>query len=201
MRSWLPLVAALLIAGCSDTPTAGTKKAPAPPPAPLSGRQAFQQTYPQARAWAVDCQPMSIRSINLPDPKSGEGKAGAWEILYVSQSRARQRIYTWSAIEAEGNLHQGVFAGLEQSWRGPTGQARPFLVQAIRIDTPKALETAVAHSAEFLKKTPQPPQVNFMLESTSRFPDPAWRVFWGETVSAAQWSVFIDASTGAYLGN
>jgi hypothetical protein len=157
-------------------------------------------TYPQARIWATDCQPMHIRSLNLPDLKSVDGKAGAWEILYVSASRARQRIYTWSAIEAEGNLHKGVFAGLEDGWHGATGQAQPFLVQALKIDTPDAYKTAVEHSAEYLRKTPNPPQVNFLLEYTPRFPDPAWRVFWGESVASAPWSVFIDATTGDYVG-
>lgn len=200
MRFCFPLAAALFLAACSENPTAETKKAPEPPPAPVTGRQAFQQTYPQARTWAIDCQPMRIRSLNLPDPKSEGGKAGAWEILYVSPSRARQRIYTWSAIEAEGNLHKGVFAGLEEGWSGPTGQAKPFLVQALKIDTPQALDTALNHSTEYTKKSGEHPQVNFMLEYTPRYPDPAWRVFWGQSVSAAEWSVFVDATTGQYLG-
>lgn len=194
------MIAALLLTACSETPVATEKKTPLPPPEPITGRQAFQMTYPQARTWAVDCQPLRVRSINLPNPKSSDGKAGAWEILWVSQSRAKQRIYTWSAVEAEGNLHQGVFGGLEESWRGPTGQERPFLVQALRIDTPEALKTAAAHTADYKKKPENRPPVNFLLELTPRFPDPAWRVFWGESVSAAEWSVFIDASLGTYLG-
>ena len=193
-------LAALWLSACSETPATESKaKAPEPALAPLSGRQAFQQTYPSARAWAADCQPVRVRSINLPEPKSENGKAGAWEILYVSQTRARQRTYTWSAIEAEGNLHKGVFAGLEESWGG-AGRERPFLAAALKIDTPDALQTAISKSAEYMKRPGQRPQVNFMLEYTSRFPDPAWRVFWGESVSAAEWSVFIDAATGQYLG-
>ncbi len=201
MRFCLPSLALLLLTACSDAPTTEKKaKAPEPPAAPLTGRQAFQQTYPAARGWAADCQPMRIRSLNLPNPKSENGKAGAWEILYVSQARGRARIYTWSAIEAEGNLHKGVFAGLEESWSGPHGQEKPFLAAAIKTDTPDALETAIAKSPDYMKKTAPKPAVNFMLEFTSRFPDPAWRVFWGDSVSAAQWSVFIDATTGEYLG-
>ncbi len=195
------MLAAMFIVACSDTPTTTEKKAPPPPPEPISGRQAFQMTYPQARTWAADCQPMRIRSLNLPNPKSENGKAGAWEILWVSQSRARQRIYTWSAVEAEGTLHQGVFAGLEEGWHGATGQEKPFLVQALRIDTPEALTTALTKTSEYKKKAADRPQVNFMLEYTPRYPDPAWRVFWGETVSAAEWNVFIDATTGSYLGH
>jgi len=200
MKLFCAVIAVCLLTACSETPVATEKTAPPPPPEPITGRQAFQMTYPQARTWATDCQPMRVRSINLPNPKSSDGKAGAWEILWVSQSRGKQRIYTWSAVEAEGNLHKGVFAGLEESWRGPTGQERPFLVQALRIDTPDALKTALAHTAEYKKKPEDRPQVNFLLELTPRFPDPAWRVFWGESVSAAEWSVFVDASMGTYLG-
>jgi hypothetical protein len=200
MKIFASILAALMMVGCSETPTAETRKAPEPPPAPITGRQAFQMTYGPAHGWATDCQPMHVRSINLTSPKSGDGKAGAWEVLYVSEARGRQRIYTWSAIEAEGNLHKGVFAGIEESWHGFSGQDKPFLPAALRIDTPEAFHTAIDKSAEYIKKSKDKPQVNFQLEVTSRFPDPAWRVFWGESISGAEWSVFIDATTGQYLG-
>lgn len=196
----MSMLAALMLVACSETPAPETKKAPEPPPAPITGRQAFQMTYGPAHGWATDCQPVYIRSINLPNPKSGNGKAGAWAVLYVSQTRARQRVYTWSAIEAEGNLHKGVFAGLEESWSGPSGQETTFLPAALRVDTPEAFHTAIDKSAEYISKSKNKPQVNFQLEMTSRFPNPAWRVFWGESISSAEWSVFIDATTGQYLG-
>jgi hypothetical protein len=202
MKLFLPVLAALMLAGCSsETPVETKAKQPEKPSEPITGRQAFQMTYPQARTWAPDAQPLRIRSLNLPNPKSEGGKAGAWEILYVSPSRARQKPFTWSAIEAEGNLHKGVFAGLEEAWSGPRGQSQPFMVQALKIDTPEALETAISKSADYMKKGgPNKPLPNFMCELTSRFPDPTWRVFWGESVSAAEWSVFIDATTGEYKG-
>ncbi len=201
MRFLFCVIFALVLAGCADnSPTETKAKAPEPPPAPITGRQAFQMTYPSARTWAPDCQPTSIRSINLPNPKSENGKAGAWEILYVSPARGRQRSFTWSAVEAEGNLHKGVFGGIEEGWRGPQGAEKPFLVAALRIDTPEALETAISKSTDYMKKSAAKPQVNFMCELTNRFPEPAWRVFWGESISSAEWSVFVDATTGQYLG-
>jgi hypothetical protein len=200
MRIWSPVLAALLLVACSDAPVAEKKaKAPEPPAEPITGRQAFQQTFPQARGWAADCQPMRVRSFNLDNPKSGDGKAGAWEIVYASQSRGRARTYTWSAIEAEGNLHKGVFAGQEEAWN-PQGMEKPFVPAALKIDTPEALQTAISKSAEYMKKGTPKPQVKFLLEFTSRFPEPAWRVFLGESVSSAEWSVFIDATQGNYLG-
>ena len=202
MRIFLPVLAAVLLTACSDTPAPATKaKEPEKPAEPITGREAFQMTYPPARIWAPDCQPIRIRSMNLAQPKSGSGRAGAWEIVYVSQSKARQKTFTWSAVEAEGNLHKGVFGALEEAWSGPRGTNQPFLVQSLKIDTPDALQTAIKHSAEYLDKSGDKPQVTYMCEMTSKSPDPMWRVFWGESVSGAAWSVFIDATTGDYKGH
>jgi hypothetical protein len=41
--------------------------------------------------------------------------------------------------------------------------------------------------------------VKLLLEKTQRFPGPAWRVYWGESVSTSAYSVFVDANTGEYL--
>jgi hypothetical protein len=52
---------------------------------------------------------------------------------------------------------------------------------------------------EYARKNPTQP-VKFMLEKTRRFANPAWRVFWGESVSSSSYSIFVDAVTGEYLG-
>ena len=201
MRQLLPIVAVLFLAACSDTPTETKAPPPEKPSAPITGRQAFQSTYPAARGWASDCQPLRIRSMNLQGLPVEAGKASAWEITYTSQSLGEARVYSWSAIEAEGNLHKGVFAGLKQSWGGPSGQERPFLAAAIKIDTTEALATAKKDAAEYLAKPGNKRLVTYLLESTPRFPDPAWRVMWGESVSAAEYTAFIDASTGRLVGH
>src|SRR5579872_2051880 len=201
MRLVFPLVAALFLAACSETPTETKKKEPEKPSEPITGRQAFQMTFPQARIWAQDCQPIRIRSLNLANPKSGSGRAGAWEIIYVSPARGRQRSYTWSAIEAEGNLHKGVFGGIEEGWGGPRGQEQPFLPAALKIDTPDALQTAILKSREYLDKQGAKPQVTYLCELIPRFPDPVWRVMWGESVSAAEWFVYVYANNREYKGH
>src|SRR6266700_31505 len=131
MRVCFLLILSLLITACSDTPTETKAKAPEKPSAPITGRQAFQMTFAAARGWAADSQPLRIRSMILAALPIEAGKASVWEITYVSQSLGRALVYTWSAIEAEGNLHKGVFGGQQQSWGGPTGQERPFLAAAI----------------------------------------------------------------------
>jgi hypothetical protein len=186
----------MFLSACSETPVV---KVPEKPPEPVTGRAAFYQTYPQARTWALDAQPLRVRSMQLDELKADDGKAAAWEVTYASMSKGRSRIYTWSAIEAAGNIHKGVFASHEEAWRAG-GADKPFLIQAFKTDTPEALQTAKEHSAVYFKNTAPKPHPKFVLEYTERFPDPAWRVYWGDSVSTAEWSVFVDVATGQYQG-
>jgi hypothetical protein len=187
------------MSACSDSPSESTAKAPPKPPEPVSGRQAFQRTFPSARTWSIDCQPLRILSLRLDEMKGENGKAPAWEVTFVSSQQAHARRYTWSAIEAAGNLHEGVFAGPIESWSGPSGQQKPFLPAALLIDSTEAYTTAVAASADYLHKPGDKPPVTFLLESTARFPNPAWRILWGTSISSAEYSVFVDATTGKLL--
>lgn len=195
---FLAVMAAVALVGCSEAPkTAETKKEAAKPAEPVTGRYAFYQMYPSARSWASDAQPLQLKSIQLPAVPAPAGKAGAWQCTFVSPGHGRQKLYTWSAIESEGNLHKGVFAGPDESY-SPGRQEQPFLIAAIKTDTDAAYETAAGKSADYLKKNPGKP-VNFLLELTPRFPDLSWRVIFGESVSTSDYSVFVDATTGAFL--
>jgi hypothetical protein len=191
LRWLLPLP--LFLCACSDAPKTETAK----PPEALTGRQAFQRMYPQARGWAQDAQLLQIRSINLAQVKSENGKAGAWQAILVSAMRGKARTYTYSAVEAEGNLHEGVFGAIEEDYaaRGP---AVPFETLALKVDTDQAYETAAKKSQEYIKKNPSKPVV-FLLEQTKQFPDATWRVIWGDSVSTSDYSIFVDATTGVYL--
>jgi len=100
-------------------------------------------------------------------------------------------------VEAEGNLHKGVFAGLEEGWSGAR-TATPFLIAAVKTDSDEVYQTALAKAADYEKKNPDKP-IAFLLEKTEQFPDAAWRVIWGESVGTSNFSVFVDASTGKYL--
>jgi hypothetical protein len=150
--------------------------------------------YPQVRTWAIDALPVQLHSINLPQVKSENGKAGAWQATFFSPTSGRAKTYTWSAIEAPGNLHKGVFAGPDESARTP----KTFLLAAIRVDSDEAYKAAVEKSADYVKKNPDKP-VQFILELTNRFPQLVWRVVWGESVNTSDYSVFVDAATGQFL--
>jgi hypothetical protein len=192
----LPLV--LLLSACSEAPKVVEKKAPEKPPEPLTGRQAFQMMYPQARGWAADAQPLELRSINLSQVKPEKGKAGGWQAIFVSATLGKSRAYTYSAVEAEGNLHEGVFAGIAEDYAVGRGSTSPFLPAALKIDTGEAFDTAAAKSEAYIKKNPGK-VVTYLLEQNKKFPDPSWRVIWGESVSSSDYSVFVDATTGTLL--
>ncbi|HTC88938.1 MAG TPA: hypothetical protein VK686_11610 [Bryobacteraceae bacterium] len=193
----LPLTLFLFLGACSDAPKTAEQKEPAKPLEALTGRQAFQQMYPQARGWAPDAQPLQIKSLNLAEVKADKGKAGVWQVIFVSAARAKAKTYTWSAVEAEGNLHQGVFGGIEDSYT-PRGDSTPFEIAAIKVDSDEAYATAAKESAEYIKKNPNKPVI-YLMELGKRFPDVTWRVIWGDSVGTSDYSVFVDGSTGKYL--
>lgn len=188
----------LLLAGCSTDTPAPQKKAAEKPPEPVTGRQALQQMFIAARGWAADIQPIKVLSIPMPDVKAEPGKAPAWQAIFVSATLSKAKSYTYSVVESEGNLHKGVFAGLDQSWSGPSGTTKPFLMAAVKIDTDEAYATALKKGADYEKKNPGKP-ITFLLEHNSKFPDASWRVIWGESVGTSNFSIFVDASTGQYL--
>ncbi len=186
-----------LLGACSESKQTEKAAQPAKPPETLTGRQAFQRIYPQARGWAADAQPLRVRSIQLSQVQAEPGKAGAWEVTFVSPSMGSSRSYTFSSIEAEGNLHEGVFAGPIESYSGP-GPGSPFLVAAMRTDSDQAYQTAAQKSQDYIQKHPGMP-MSFLLEQTNRFPQLTWRVIWGASPSTSDYSVFVDATTGKFI--
>jgi len=191
----LPILA--MLSACSDSPTTEKAKEPPKPLEPLTGRQAFQKMYPMARNWALDATPMRVRTLLL-SAKPEKGKADAWEATFVSKSLSKSKTFTYSIVESAGNIHQGVFAGLEEGYSGPQGGAFPFPIAAIKTDSDQAYDVAAEKSADYIKKNPGKP-ITYLMELTRRFPDVTWRVVWGESVSSSDYSVFVDASTGKYL--
>jgi hypothetical protein len=151
--------------------------------------------YGMARQWAPDAQVLRVRSIRLSEVESVGGKSGAWEATFVSPGSGRARTYTDSAVEAQGNLHQGVFAGIEESYSGPRGQERPFPINAVAIDSDKAYEAALKKGADYARAHPKTP-ISFLLTLTPARTNPAWRVVWGESIGTSDYSILVDAATG-----
>lgn len=198
MKVFPPLLAALVLAGCSSTPTETTKAAPPKAPEPMTGRQAIQSTFPTARGWSTDATLLRVRNLNLSGYPSAEGKAMAWEITYVSPSKAVSRSFNSSAVEL-GNVHEGVFGGPQESWR--QGREAPIEMSQLGTDTPELYKTALEQAKDYLKKPADKPPMTFQLESSPRFGGAAvWQVMWGNSTGIAQFVVHLDAKTGKLLG-
>ena len=193
------LILTLILTACSEAtkPSGEQPKEPEKPAEPITGRRAFHQTLVAARTWAPDVEVLSLSSIHMEGVQEEPGKTGAWQATFVSPSRGKAKMFTNSVVEGAGNLHKGVFAGLEENYMA-RGQAKPFNVAAIKTDSDEVYKTALEHGTEYSKKNPNLP-ISFVLELTPRFPNPAWRVIWGESVSSSNFSIFVDASTGRYL--
>ena len=196
--SFLPGCALVLVlAGCSQ-PAPTAKKEAETPPEPIGGLSAFWKMYAVARsAWDPSCEVLKMGSIPLPQVPEVRGKAAAWEATFVSTSRGKSRSYTYSVVEAEGNLHKGVFAGLEEPWSGPSGQYLTFTPLAVKVDTDAAFETALKKAVDYEKKRPGKP-ISMQLEKVKKYQEPVWRIIWGDSLQTSDFSVYVGASAGDY---
>jgi hypothetical protein len=184
----------LVLGGCAESPRPAESKAPEP----ISAQSAFYKMFVAARNWAADAQPVRVAEIDVDDVKAEGGRAGAWEAVFVSQSQGRQCRYIYSVVHRPArHLRGGVNADPPENWSG-RGDSEPFLVQAFKVDSPVAYELAMKKGHEYALKNPGK-AVKFLLEKTRRFANPAWQVFWGDSVSSSGYSVFVDATTGEYL--
>ena len=185
---------AMWAAGCSDEAKTPAKKAKAVEP--VTGQSALFRMFQVARSWAPDVQILKMNSIHLTEVPNVAGKAGAWQATFTSATMSAARPYTYSVIESEGNLHEGVFAGQQESWSGPA--TKPFLIAGVKVDTDAAHKTAMGQAGEAQKKDPNQ-TISFLLERQEGSVNPAWRVIWGESAGTSSFSVLVDASTGEYL--
>src|SRR5215469_3787769 len=117
---------AVMLSGCSDQPEVKAKKKAEP----VTGQTALYRMYQVARSWAPDAEVLKMNSIHLTEVPAVRGEAGAWQAEFASAGKSAQRSYTYSVVESEGNLHEGVFPGPEQSWGGPTSQQ--FVVGGVK---------------------------------------------------------------------
>src|SRR5207302_951984 len=189
----------LLLTGCSETSQTAEKKKEPEKLEPATGQSGLYKMYQVARSWAPDAQVLKMNSIPLSEvPTVPPGTAAAWQATFTSAARSQARSYTYSIVESQGNLHKGVFAGLEEGWSGPRGTNTPFLMLAVKIDTDAAYKTAVANGgSDYEKKNPGKP-ISYLLEKVAKHPDPVWRVIWGESPATSNFSVYVDASTGEF---
>jgi hypothetical protein len=200
MKPFLAIIAAgLFLAGCSEAPapTTPAKKEEAKPE-PVTGQSALFKMYQVARAWAADAAVLKLDSVRVEGVPDQPGKSAGWEAVFTSEQKSASHAYTWYAVDQEPTIHKGVFGGAEEGYSGAHGTTTPFLIADVKIDTDAALATAKGKEEAFEKKNPGQPVI-YLLEKSGKFGHPAWRVIWGESVGTSAFSVFVDASTGAFL--
>ncbi|HWC97461.1 MAG TPA: hypothetical protein VG456_11940 [Candidatus Sulfopaludibacter sp.] len=202
MRKLLPLVGGLLLllTACSEQPATTQKKEPEKPPEPITGQSALFKMYQVARTWDPRALVLKMESMHSPQIPEVAGKAGMWGATFTSPTQGRLHSYTFSLIEELPSLHKGVFQVADEVFSGKKGVTQPFLIAAVKADTDAAYETAKSQpkAIEYDKKFPGKP-ITLLLEKNDRFPDPVWRVIWGESTGTSNFSVFVDASTGGFL--
>jgi len=190
-RELIALAPALLLPSCSSGPPVPVT--PEKPAVPLTGLHALYEMSTLAGAWAQDLQILRYSSINISEVQHQDGKAAAWQVVFVSQALAKSRTYTSSAYEASATLHKGIFPDAPQEW---SGDGRPFLLAALKVDTDKAWETALQHGKDYNSKNPNTP-ISYTL-GMERGTDPVWRVIWGLSAGESSFSVLVDAYTGDF---
>jgi hypothetical protein len=199
-RLLLPIAGglALLLSGCSGPPAAPVQKKAEEKPAPVTGLSALFKMFQVARTWDPRIQILKLTSVHLNEVPEVRAKAGEWDGAFVSPTQEQSRSYTFSVIELLPNLHKGVFGVGDEPFSTSPEASRPFLIEAVQIDSDKAYETALTKAGEYETKHPGKP-ITMILEQTPRHPSPAWRVIWGPSASDSDFSVFVDATTGQYL--
>ncbi len=191
-RQLIALGPALLLPSCSSGPAPVVQ--PAKPAVPLTGLHALYELYTSARAWAQDLQILRLSSIDIPEVQHQDGKAAAWQVVFVSRALTKSRTYTLSVYEASPTLHEGIFPEAPQDW---SGDGKPFLLETAKVDSDKAWETALQHGQDYNSKNPKTP-ISWTL-GMDKGNDPVWRVIWGESAGESSFSVLVDASTGDFI--
>ena len=193
MRS--PLVAVAVCAfltSCSEPPK---PKEAAKPPEPVTGRYALQQMFVAARTWAQDLQIASMTSMHFTQVPPEPGKAGGWQVTFVSPSLQQSRTYTWAATEISMSIHKGIGNERPNPWSG----GKTFPIAAVKVDSDVAYKTAAQKLGKYAAANPNM-VITYQLQMNQQIPDAVWRIIWGESVATSSDSVLVDASTGQYMG-
>jgi hypothetical protein len=192
----LPLILAAvcsLLVSCSEPPK---PKEPEKPPVPVTGRYALQQMFLAGRTWAPDIEILSMTSMHFTQVPTAPGKAGGWQVTFVSPSLRQSRTYTFAGADISMSIHKGITDERPSGW---TSNGKEFPIAAVKVDTDDAYKVALEKVGKYAAEHPDM-IISYQLEMNPRFPDAAWRIVWGENVATSADSVLVDAANGQYMG-
>ena len=167
-------------------------------PEPVTGLHALYQMFAASHAWAPDAQVYQLTSLHIDGVKPQPGKAGAWQVRFISPSLQQAKTYTFSVIDASASLLKGINSSKSESWSGAPGSTHPFLIQAAKKDSDEAWAIAIKKGADYDAKNPGM-TITYQMELTTSYSNAVWRVMWGESAGTSGFSVLVDATTGTYV--
>lgn len=187
----------VLLTSCASE-SAKEPAEPPPPPEPISAQRALTFAFGKARSKAQDLDIFSISNLNLASVPSAEGKAGAWQFRFLSRSQSTIYNVRYAVADELPSFREGAWDAGSQGYSPQGSRAKPFTLQALRCDSTTAYEIAVENAKDYLKKEVVPP-VHFLLELTDMYALPTWRVYWGNSLSTAEYSVYVDANQSKFV--
>ncbi|HWR15229.1 MAG TPA: hypothetical protein VN577_10390 [Terriglobales bacterium] len=195
----------LILAACSSEPQkpASENKAAEPKaafqPTYLTGREALQKMYIQARSWAADAKPYSLMSQATEGANGQDGKSGLWSAGFASPSRRGVKVYTWSGVQIDGAPEPGVGAKPEDTYNPSNTSTQIFDLGFLKVDSDKIAEEAKKNGGDkILKKTPDS-NVFYNISFNPRENKLYWHVLYGPSRNEAKLRIAVDASTGSFI--
>lgn len=196
----------LVLIGCETGPKVGQAETNNAGPAKqkfepqyVTGREALQKMYIQARSWAGDAKPYSLQSVATDQANGQDGRAGIWSAGFASPSRRGLKVYTWSGIQAEGAPEPGVGARPEDTYNPANTSTQIFDLAFLKTDSDEAVQEADKHGGDKPIKASPATKVFYMLEWAPRENRVFWHVMYGTDRNDLKLRVAIDASTGQFV--
>ncbi len=190
----------LFMVGCSSEPQKAGETSAAKPKTTETetGREAFQKEYVQAHLWAPDAKAFRLESEVTTDATGQDGKAAIWRGFFASESRRKQRFWTWSGTSAEGAPERGVTANVEDTYNAGASN-RTWDFAFLKTDSDKAYEVAQKHGGEKLVKADAKQPVKYILDWNPNENVLVWHVIYGNNMNDAKLRIAVNGSTGEFI--
>lgn len=190
---------ALLLATSSCTVQERANISGETPPREVTGRQAFQNMFAAARAWAPDARPFRLNNLYARQSPGIGGRCITWIAGFASGARRQSRTYTFTTVKNAG-LKPGVFSGHDESYRSDSElTGPPFEPAALRTDTDAAFRTAETNGGAAYRQNNTQQPMSFVLEWDRATNLVVWRVCYAPECTSSRFTVTINASNGALL--
>lgn len=192
------VLAAIIATACESAQQANDKPQPKPP-APETGRVAFQNLYLAAHGWAPDVQAFELESEVNGDSKGQDGKSAIWRASFASPQKRTEKLYVWSGTDSSDAPERGISPASEGSYNPGNTSTQVFNMAFLKVDSDQALKVAQEHGGEkVLKQAPDTPVIQ-ELDWNRNSNKLLWHVIYGPSAGQAKLRVAVDATTGSFV--